>query len=114
MERVAECHCTQLRVITSGESDSVYVCHCKACQRRTSAVIHNGSRWPKNQVRVEGEHKFYGRIADSGFVGDQSARRGARAGVCVNPSGTSPASFRHRLTRAFTKVNEKRSKSEHG
>src|ERR1700746_547043 len=67
MERVAECHCGQLRAITLGEPESVYVCHCKACQRRTGAVIHNGSRWPKSQVRIEGEHKTYGRIADSGF-----------------------------------------------
>jgi hypothetical protein len=67
MERVAECHCGQLRAITSGEPDSVYVCHCKACQHRTGAVIHNGSRWLKSQVRIEGEHKTYGRIADSGF-----------------------------------------------
>jgi hypothetical protein len=28
MERVAQCHCGQLRAITSGEPDSVYVCHC--------------------------------------------------------------------------------------
>ena len=67
MERIAECHCGQLRAITSGEPESVYVCHCKACQRRTGAVIHNGSRWLKSQMRIEGEHKIYGRIADSGF-----------------------------------------------
>jgi hypothetical protein len=67
MERVAECHCGQLRAVTSGEPDSVYLCHCKACQRRTGAVIHNGSRWLKTQVQIEGEHKVYGRIADSGF-----------------------------------------------
>jgi len=67
LERIAECHCGQLRAITSGEPDSVYVCHCKACQRRTGAVIHSGSRWLKSQVRIEGEHKTYGRIADSGF-----------------------------------------------
>jgi hypothetical protein len=47
MERIAECHCGQLRAITSGEPDSVYVCHCKACQRRTGAIIRNGSRWLK-------------------------------------------------------------------
>jgi hypothetical protein len=67
MERIAECHCGRLRAITSGEPESVYVCHCKACQRRTGAIIHNGSRWLKSQVRIEGEHKIYGRIADSGF-----------------------------------------------
>ena len=26
-----------------------------------------GSRWLKSQVRIEGEHKTYGRIAESGF-----------------------------------------------
>ena len=67
MERTATCHCGQLKAIASGEPGSVYFCHCKACQRRTGAIIHNGSRWAKSQVRIEGEHKIYGRIADSGF-----------------------------------------------
>jgi len=67
MERVAECHCGQLKAIASGEPDRVYVCHCVACQRRTGSVIHNGTRWLKTQVRVEGEYKTYARQADSGF-----------------------------------------------
>ena len=67
MERVAECHCGQLKAIATGEPERVYVCHCKACQRRTGSVIHNGSRWLKTQVRIEGEHKVYARIAESGF-----------------------------------------------
>ena len=67
MERIGECHCGQLRAITSGEPESVYVCHCKACQRRTGAIIHNGSRWLKSQVRIEGEHKIYARKGDSAF-----------------------------------------------
>ena len=67
MERTAQCHCGQLKAIASGEPDRVYVCHCKACQRRTGSVIHNGSRWLKTKVRIEGEHQIYGRVADSGF-----------------------------------------------
>ena len=43
MERIAECHCGQLRAITSGEPESMYVCHCKACQRRTGAIIHTAA-----------------------------------------------------------------------
>ena len=43
------------------------MCHCKACQRRTGAVVHSGSRWRKTQVRIEGENKIYARMADSGF-----------------------------------------------
>src|SRR5438477_12172150 len=28
---------------------------------------HNGSRWLKSQLRIEGEHKIYARKGDSGF-----------------------------------------------
>jgi len=67
MDRVAECHCGALKAIASGEPESVYVCHCKACQRRTGAVVHSGARYLKSQVQIEGENKIYGRMADSGF-----------------------------------------------
>jgi hypothetical protein len=67
MERTAQCHCGALKAIAAGEPESVYVCHCKACQRRTGAVVHSGSSWPKSRVRIEGEHKIYARIADSGY-----------------------------------------------
>jgi hypothetical protein len=67
VERVAECHCGQLKAIVTGEPGHVYVCHCKSCQRRTGAVVHSGSRWDKGQVRIEGQDKIYGRTADSGF-----------------------------------------------
>ena len=67
MERTAECHCGQLRVIATGQPISVYCCHCKACQRRTGSVAHWGTRWEKSQVRLEGATKVYARKADSGF-----------------------------------------------
>jgi hypothetical protein len=67
MERVAQCHCGQLRAIATGEPGSVYLCHCKACQRRSGSVAHWGTRWQKSQVRLEGPRKVYARKADSGF-----------------------------------------------
>ena len=67
MDRTATCHCGQLRVIATGEPDRIYVCHCKACQRRSGSVVHSGTRWLKSQVRIEGEHKIYARKGDSGF-----------------------------------------------
>jgi hypothetical protein len=67
MERVAQCHCGQLKAIASGEPGRIYVCHCKSCQHRTGSVIHNGSSWDKAQVRIEGEHKVYARLGDSGL-----------------------------------------------
>jgi hypothetical protein len=42
MERTAQCHRGSLRVIASGEPERVYVCHCRACQRCTGAVVHSG------------------------------------------------------------------------
>jgi hypothetical protein len=66
MERIAQCHCGSLKVIATGEPERVYVCHCKACQRRTGTAFHFGTAWSKGQVRIEGEHKIYERGADSG------------------------------------------------
>jgi hypothetical protein len=66
MERTAECHCGALRVIASGEPERVYLCHCKACQRRTGTAFHFGVSYPKERVRIDGEHKIYERRADSG------------------------------------------------
>ena len=67
MERVAECHCGRLRVTVTGQPNGIYLCHCKACQRRTGTPFHYGARWLKSQVRVRGAHKIYSRKADSGF-----------------------------------------------
>src|ERR1700744_1931369 len=67
MERVAECHCGQLKAIADGDPDRVYVCHCVACQRRTGAVLHSGASYPVERVRFEGGEKIYGRVADSGY-----------------------------------------------
>jgi hypothetical protein len=44
----------------------VYLCHCKACQRRTGAVVHSGCSYPKDQVRIEGQSKIYERETASG------------------------------------------------
>ncbi len=67
MERRAECHCGQLRVIASGEPERVYLCHCKACRRRTGTAFHFGASYPKDRVRLEGERKIYQRGAASGY-----------------------------------------------
>ena len=86
MERIAQCHCGQLRAITSGEPDSVYVCHCKACQRRTGAVIHNGSRWLRSQVLLR-RPRFPG--ADLVRLGRVDARLArVAAGYCAFPASS--------------------------
>ena len=59
MEWVAECHCGQLKAITNGEPDRVYVCHCQACQRRTGAVVNSTTRWLLSQVHFEGDSNVF-------------------------------------------------------
>ena len=49
MERTAECHCGQLRVIATGEPERVYLCRCQACQRRTGTAFHFGASYPKEE-----------------------------------------------------------------
>jgi hypothetical protein len=66
VERTAECHCGQLQVVAAGEPERIYLCHCKACQRRTGTAFHFGTGWPKARVRIAGEYKVYERGADSG------------------------------------------------
>ena len=61
MERTACCHCGSLRATVGGEPTVVNVCHCKACQRRTGAVMHSGVYFNKSQVRIEGPEKIYTR-----------------------------------------------------
>jgi hypothetical protein len=61
MERMARCHCGSLRATVVGEPTLVNVCHCKACQRRTGAIVHFGAYFEKSQVRIEGPEKIYTR-----------------------------------------------------
>jgi hypothetical protein len=61
MERKARCQCGSLRATVSGEPTIVVACHCKACQRRTGAVIGTTAFFNKSQVRVEGPKKTYTR-----------------------------------------------------
>src|SRR5438477_2166020 len=42
VERIGKCHCGSFRVIGMGEPDRVYLCNCKACQRRPGTVAFTG------------------------------------------------------------------------
>lgn len=67
MDRTAQCHCGALRVSVSGAPEWVNLCHCKACQRRTGTVLHVGTYFPQDRVRIEGASTTYARGADSGY-----------------------------------------------
>ena len=66
MERIAQCACGSLRAIASGDPARAYVCHCRACQRRTGSVVHAGAYYQRAQVRVEGMAKVFTRAGTSG------------------------------------------------
>jgi len=55
-----------LRIVATGEPERVYLCHCRACQRRTGTAFHSGATYAKDRVRLDGERKVYERGADSG------------------------------------------------
>ena len=42
------------------------MCHCLACQRRTGSVLSVQMRFPRAQVRIEGESRAWRRVAESG------------------------------------------------
>jgi hypothetical protein len=67
LERIGACHCGALRVMTTGEPERVYLCHCKACQRRTGTAFHFGATYSRDRVRVDGERRIYEREADTGY-----------------------------------------------
>ena len=96
MERHAQCQCGALSVTAEGEPDSVVMCSCQACQRRTGSVMGVVAYYPREKLRIAGSAQRYTRTADSGaplinyFCGScgstvyvESARHPAGLGVPV-------------------------------
>lgn len=67
MTRTASCSCAAVKAHCTGEPVRVSVCHCLACQQRTGSVFGVQSRWPREQVRLEGAAKVYRRKGDTGL-----------------------------------------------
>ena len=44
----------------------VSICHCLECQRRTGSVFGAQARFPRTQVRIEGQSTVWSRPGDSG------------------------------------------------
>jgi len=44
----------------------ISMCHCTECQRRTGSTYGAQARWPRAQVKIEGDSTEYARIGDSG------------------------------------------------
>jgi Glutathione-dependent formaldehyde-activating enzyme len=57
--RRASCSCGQLTVEVEGDPVRISICHCLACQRRAGSVFSVQARWPREQVRIEGDATEY-------------------------------------------------------
>src|SRR5262252_3576905 len=66
MTRTASCQCRGFRVVVEAEPDTVSVCHCQICQRRTGVPLTCNAYFPKSKVRLEGEHRIYTRECPEG------------------------------------------------
>jgi hypothetical protein len=64
--RLASCSCGQLRAEVLGEPISTSVCHCYACQRRTSSVFGAQASFPRESVALEGNGTQFVRVGDEG------------------------------------------------
>jgi hypothetical protein len=57
--RRASCLCGQLTVEVEGDPVRVSICHCLGCQRRTGSAFGVQARWPREQVRIDGDATEY-------------------------------------------------------
>jgi hypothetical protein len=57
MTRTASCQCRGFRVVVEAEPDTVGICHCQICQRRTGVPLTCNAYFPKSKVRLEGEQR---------------------------------------------------------
>jgi hypothetical protein len=66
MERQAACQCGAFHVVAVGEPDSVALCHCLDCQRRSGVAFTCNAFFRKGDVRLEGDYRVYARDGGDG------------------------------------------------
>lgn len=62
----ARCVCGDLVVALPGPTNSVSVCHCKECQRRTGSAFGVGAYYDASEVEVTGPTNTFVRLGESG------------------------------------------------
>jgi hypothetical protein len=76
------------RVVVDAEPDTVAICHCQICQRRTGVPLTCNAYFPKSKVRLEGEHRIYTRDVRRGAnctttSAQPAVQRSAGLSICV-------------------------------
>jgi hypothetical protein len=64
--RTAHCQCRGFRVVVDAEPDTVAICHCQMCQRRSGVPLTCNAYFQKSKVRLEGDHRIYTRDCPDG------------------------------------------------
>lgn len=60
------CACGQIAITAACEPQTVSMCHCLLCQKRTGSTYSVHAYFPTEKVTVEGATKVYARKGDSG------------------------------------------------
>jgi hypothetical protein len=64
--RSGSCACEKIRITVAGEPNSISMCHCLLCQKRTGSTYSVHAYYPCDAVAIEGSAKCYARPGDSG------------------------------------------------
>jgi hypothetical protein len=64
--RTASCSCGQLQVTCEGEPQTVSLCHCLDCQRRTGSTYGIAAFFARSHVSMHGRASTYERPSNSG------------------------------------------------
>lgn len=64
-DRTAQCNCGQLSARCQGAPQSVSVCHCAACKRRTGSAFSWNATYEEGKVTVSGEFSTFERVTDT-------------------------------------------------
>ena len=60
------CMCAAVRYECKADATFMYNCHCRDCQRASGGPYAAAMGVPRSAVKITGELKYYGSIADSG------------------------------------------------
>ncbi|MBI3437784.1 MAG: GFA family protein [Proteobacteria bacterium] len=66
MNRHAHCQCGRLQVDSQGEPDSVVVCSCTECQRRSGSPFGEGAYYQRDKLSMRGTAREYVRKTEAG------------------------------------------------
>ncbi len=65
--RTGQCQCGAICYESKGEPCSIYICHCKECQRQSASAFGISLDVPQTGFRVtQGTPNYWSRTADSG------------------------------------------------